>query len=169
MFPVAYDFNRDGIDDLGVYRRGHGMPDSYWWVYFMPNGGTSATNWGSASSLPVPGYYRAVTDALRCLASYHLPITPVVEWNIPYRPNVYLGAYGETLAVPACDFDGNGFDDICVYNYKTGNWSISLTYANQYSGITPAVTINWGFPGAIPANIYTTMYNLGGFFYYTRF
>ena len=76
--------------------------------------------------------------------------------------NAYdMGAYGQTLPVPAGDYDGNGYDDNAVYNYTNGQW---IVYLNDGTGNTAALGsyyFTFGGPGAVPANIYSTIYKLG--------
>ena len=82
------------------------------------------------------------------------------EWDIPYRAAFYMGVYGETLPVPAGDYDGNGFDDNAVYNYVTGEWTIVLNTGR--ADVVGRTQVNGGFggPDAVPANIYSTIYAL---------
>ena len=79
---------------------------------------------------------------------------------MPYRSAFYEGVYGQTLPVPAGDYDGNGFDDNAVYNYVTGEWIIIYnTGPVDVVGRTQISDI-FGGPTAVPANIYSTIYAL---------
>jgi len=81
---------------------------------------------------------------------------------------IFLGTYGESLPVPASDFDGNGYDDNAVYYYRSGNWKMIFNDADGNSVQPPTITSNWGFNGAIPASVYSTIYSLCNFYYYTK-
>jgi GNAT superfamily N-acetyltransferase len=165
VFPVPYDFDRDGTDDLAIYYRGYDMPSSYWWIYHMPSGRMTATNWGSSSSIPAPGYYRSAIDQRSGMSVYHIPVG---TWNIPNMLEFKLGTYGECTPVPMSDFDGNGYDDSAVYYHRSGNWQATFNDADGNSVQPPTINFNWGFNGAIPATVCNTMYTLCNYFYYTK-
>ena len=167
VLPMPFDYDRDGIDDLGYYYRGTNMPTSGGSIFYVGTGILEDYIWGSSGSLLAPGYYQerpANSDKPNSLCAYKIldPDNPAksCEWGIPNRSVFYMGVYGETLPVPAGDYDGNGFDDNAVYNYVTGEWTIiyntggaDVVGRTQVSGI-------FGGPDAVPANIYSTIYAL---------
>ena len=162
VLPMPFDYNQDGIDDLAYYYRGMSMETSGWSIMYM--GADVHTNYyvfGSSGSLPAPGNYRSQAfDVPRGVCVYKLT---TAEWFIPYvSPFPFvLGTYGQTLPVPAGDYDGNGYDDNAVYNYVTGEWTIlSNTGTGDAAGKTQ-VSGYFGDANAIPANIYSTIYKLG--------
>jgi hypothetical protein len=109
--------------------------------------------------LPVPGNYQVkMADAPRGVCVYKIS---TMEWAIPYRSAFYMGVHGETLPVPAGDYDGNGFDDNAVYNYVTGLWTIVLNTGGANVLDRIVLHLQLGGPDAVPANIYSTIYALG--------
>lgn len=178
MVPVPYDYDQDGIVDRAVYYRGKGMPDSG--SYILGSAGTNwvPTIWGSSGSIPAPGRYRSIVDP----ATYPAGITTYKvkysrgesddgTFNTPYMHQFKIGAYGQTLPVAGHDFDGNGYDDHAVYNYQTGYWTIYFNDGlgngappdGQVYQQPPSSYLSWGFPGAVPANIYSTIYSASGY------
>ncbi|MFH1970646.1 MAG: FG-GAP-like repeat-containing protein, partial [Verrucomicrobiota bacterium] len=173
VMPMPFDYDRDGIDDLGYYYRGWAMDDteglagSGGSIFYVGTGISTNYTWGSSGSLLAPGYY-----SLRPAASIHpngLCAYKIVnrtepaksaEWGMPYREAFYMGVYGETLPVPAGDYDGNGFDDNATYNYVTGEWTIIFNMGPV--DVDGRTQVSGGFGGstAVPANIYSTIYAL---------
>lgn len=169
VLPLPFDYDRDGIDDLGYYYRGWGMtnsvdgPGSGGSIFYVGTGIATNYVYGSSGSLLAPGYYNekpADQVEPQGLCAYKITTK---EWGIPNRSAFYVGTYGETLPVSAGDYDGNGFDDNVVYNYVTGEWIIicntgpvTVEGREQVSGI-------FGGSTAVPANIYSTIYKLAGY------
>ena len=161
VLPMPFDYNQDGVDDLAVYYRGLSMDDSGWTILYVGVGSAYYT-WGSSGSLPVPGLYNYTNAELGMRWAQGICVYKIksAEWNIPYRNAFYMGVYGKTLPVPAGDYDGNGYDDNAVYNYVTGWWTIVFnTGAVEVTG-REQVMLQFGGPGAVPANIYSTIYAL---------
>lgn len=150
------------------------METSLW--YILGSSGASwvpTAHWGSSTSLGAPGRYAQFDDAnwpmgvssYKIAAAGHLP-----EWNTPYvqghqaNHGIFIGTYGRTFPVPALDFDGNGWDDYAVYDHISGEWSIILSTGNAAEmKDQPVQKINWGFDGAIPANLYNSIYRAAGY------
>jgi len=82
------------------------------------------------------------------------------EWFVPYMDLFKLGTYGQTLPVPAGDYDGNGYDDHAVYNYVTGEWTIIYNTGGADVDGRTQVSGFFGGSDAVPANIYSTIYAL---------
>lgn len=163
VLPIPFDYNQDGVDDLGYYYRGMSMEDSGWSILYIGIG-DEYYNWGSSGSLPAPGKYQvSMAEAPRGVCVYKIKAQELIksaEWAIPYRAAFYLGTYGQTLPVNAGDYDGNGFDDNAVYNYVTGEWSI--VYNTGRADVVGREQVGglFGGPTAVPANIYSTIYAL---------
>jgi hypothetical protein len=160
VLPMPFDYNQDGVDDLGYYYRGTSMPTSGGSILYVGTGISEDYIWGSSGSLPAPGYYQLrPADSLypNGLCAYKIT---TAEWDIPYRAAFYMGIYGKTLPVPAGDYDGNGFDDNAVYNYVTGDWTITFNTGRADVVGREQVSGNFGGPTAVPANIYSTIYAL---------
>jgi len=160
VLPMPFDYDRDGIDDLAYYYRGISMPTSGGSIFYVGTGSVEDYTWGSSGSLSAPGYYQErPADSVypNSLCAYKITTK---EWGIPNRSAFYIGVYGETLPVPAGDYDGNGFDDNALYNYVTGEWTIIFnTGGADVDGRTQCNGI-FGGPDAVPANIYSTIYAL---------
>jgi hypothetical protein len=177
VLPMPFDYNQDGVDDLGYYYRGTSMTNSGWSILYIGIGPEDYI-WGSSGSLPAPGKYEAKTNATPYYA-YGLCVYKIVnrevpaksaEWSIPHRSSALLdtgsfilGVYGETLPVSAGDYDGNGFDDNAVYNYVTGEWTIIFNTGGLAVDGREQANGFLGGPTAVPANIYSTLYRLGGY------
>lgn len=171
VIPVPYDFDQDGKVDLAVYYRGVSMETSLW--YILGTSGASwvpAAHWGSSGSIPAPGRYRSLLNAATYpagITTYKVKYSPPNDgtdgtFNTPFMGDtIKLGVYGRTLPVSAMDFDGTGFDDHATYDYTTGEWKIML---NDGSGaVTAPVVTSWGFPGAIPADVHSSILKASGY------
>jgi len=179
VIPVPFDYDSDDIIDRAVYYRGWTMNDSGWYVkgsagrnwFGVKN--DAGEGWGSSSSIAAPGFYRShVTSAANPFApGVSVYKIPDGTFNTPYMHAFTLGTYRRTLPVPAHDFDGNGWHDHAVYDYLSGVWTISYNDedgngAPPYGAVyqqPPREYIQHGFNGAIPANIYSTIYNACGY------
>lgn len=163
VLPMPFDYNQDGVDDLGYYYRGMSMEDSGWSILYVGIG-SEYYKWGSSGSLPAPGKYQVAMAEAPCgVCVYKIKdqeMTRSSEWAIPYRTAFYMGVYGETLPVSAGDYDGNGFDDNAVYNYVTGEWTIIYNTGRVDVVGREQVGGFFGGPTAVPANIYSTIYAL---------
>jgi len=157
ILPMPFDYNQDGTDDLAIYYRGWSMEDSGWVIFYV-GVGVECYIWGSSGSLPVPGNYQIkLAEAPQGVCIYKITTT---EWCIPYRSAFHMGVYGQTLPVPAGDYDGNGFDDNAVYNYDTGLWTIVLNTGEAGIEGRTEVSFKFGNDTVVPANIYSTLYAL---------
>ncbi len=173
VLPVPYDYDRDGTTDIAVYYRGFSMSDSVWYIRGSTGKWWYPTVWGSSGSIPAPGIYRNVVDYNTYPAGvtiYKVKYSNAGDgtdgtFNTPYMFQFKLGQYNRTLPVAGHDFDGNGWDDHAVYDYLSGNWTISFNDADgnaNQQGTSyqqpPRQTLNWGFNGAVPADIYSSIY-----------
>lgn len=160
VLPMPFDYDQDGVDDLGYYYRGTSMPTSGGSILYVNTRRSEDYTYGSSGSLPAPGYYSfRPADSLfpNGLCAYKITTT---EWGMPYRHEFYMGVYGQTLPVSAGDYDGNGFDDNAVYNYVTGEWTIIYNTGSVDVDGRTQVSGLFGGPTAVPANIYSTIYAL---------
>jgi|GEM_PF-4618307 hypothetical protein len=177
VLPMPFDYDRDGKMDRAVYYRGLSMTDTAWFILGSSGKWWYNTVWGSSGSLPAPGMYRNVVDEPTYPAGITIyKVKYSVDsrgrgdgtdgtFNTPYMFQFKLGTYPRCLAVAGHDFDGNGWDDHATYDYLNGNWTISFNDAdgngNQMGNAyqqPPRQVINWGFNGAVPADIYSTIY-----------
>ena len=160
VLPMPFDYNQDGVDDLGYYYRGTSMPTSGGSILYIGSGRSEDYTWGSSGSLPAPGNYSllpAGSSYPHGLCAYKIS---TAEWAMPYRSAFYAGVYGQTLPVGAGDYDGNGYDDNALYNYVTGQWTIIFNTGSVDVDDREQVSGSFGGAGAIPANLYSTIYKL---------
>lgn len=167
VLPMPYDYDRDQKADLAIYYRGYSMTDSGWYILGSTGSTWVPSIWGSSGSIPAPGMYRSVVDEKTYPAGPTVYKVTTGEFNTPYMFQFALGTYGTTLPVSGHDFDGNGWDDHAVYDYTTGVWRISFNDADgnadpggSHYEQPPRTNINWGFAGAVPADIYSTIYSM---------
>jgi hypothetical protein len=175
VIPLPYDFDEDGIVDLAYYYRGTGMGDTTWNVLGSKDGRQASYVWGSSGSIPAPGKYRSIMDYPAGIAVYKVKYSPGQTddgtFNTPYMHQFKMGTYGSTLPVAGHDFDGNGWDDHCVYNYGTGAWTIYLNDGlgngalpdGQTYEQPPTRVVPWGGAGDVPADIFTSLLKACGY------
>jgi len=158
VLPMPFDYNQDGRDDPGYYYRGTAMTNSGWHILYSGSGAVRHYTWGSSGSLPAPGNYQmAVLDAPRGICVYKVT---TAEWFTPYRHGFQAGLYGRTLPVPGGDYDGNGYEDHAYYDYTTGDWTVVFNNGGTEVEGRPIQHGRLGGAGAVPANLYSTLYAL---------
>jgi hypothetical protein len=177
VIPLPYDFDEDGTTDLAYYFRREAGEDTTWNVLGSEQDSQMAIPWGSSGSIPAPGKYRSVFSETfpAGVTVYKVKYSPGADddgtFNTPYMLQFKMGTYGETLPVAGHDFDGNGWDDHCVYNYETGKWTI---YLNDEDGNglppdgeeyeqPPTRIVQWGGADKVPADLFTTILNACGY------
>lgn len=178
VIPVPYDFDGDGRIDQAIYYRGVGMNDSGFYVRGTDGMMLFPTIWGSSGSVPVPGRYRSQIDAQypRGITIYKIgaswvPNHDTGRFYTPHMHGFKIGDYPTHFPVAAHDFDGNGWDDHTAYNYLTGVWTIffndGMGNGAPPDGQTylppPRADIQFGFNGALPADIFSTIYRSSGY------
>ncbi len=130
--PLVGDFNRDGRDDIAVYRGTEGN-----WYFAYSNGWTtSVVQWGIWGDVPLT--YKSGTG------------TNIAVWrpgnSTFYKRDLTTGAtaeavWGEYGDLPRfADTDGNGVDEQVIFRPRGGTWY----NLERWSGV------NWGTPGDIP-------------------
>lgn len=161
VLPMPFDYNQDGVDDLAYYYRGLSMADSGWTILYV-GVGSAAYIWGSSGSLPAPGVYNYTNAELgqRWAQGVCIYKVKTAEWSIPYRNPFYVGTYGSTLPIAAGDYDGNGYDDNAVYDYNSGLWTVVFNTGPVEVDGRVMVQVTFGGAGAVPANLYSTIYAL---------
>jgi hypothetical protein len=169
---VVGDFDGDGVSDFGVYERGSGLwyirsvggAILAW-----------ALSWGGPAFAPVAGDFdgdarsdlAAYDTALGQWYILSLGLRNAREDSFPEAPGGASGvgspaslsssprgpgliawgvAWGGTgLTALTGDFDGDGRDDLAVYQPGTGNW-----YVRSLTGGILAWAVNWGGGGFTP-------------------
>lgn len=174
VIPVPFDYDGDGITDMAFYYRGFSMTDSVWHIRGSAGRNWAPTEaWGSSGSIPAPGIYRNTVAPNRWpngVTTYKVKTSTPGDgtdgtFNTPYLYQFRIGVYSRTFPVAGHDADGNGWDDHAVYDYLNGNWTFSFNDADgnaNQAGTSyqpsPTQIVPWGFNGAVPANIYSTIY-----------
>ena len=103
---------------------------------------------GTAGSVRVSGDSFRLAMGLR--SDWFTPLGPTaLLWQAratgtPGSPDFSTVYGGATTTAVSCDFNGDGRDDVAVY--ENGHWQIRYTFA----GGSTSVEFDYGFPGAIP-------------------
>lgn len=146
---LTYDFDGDGVSDIGVYRPGASAgADSYWYGFFSMNIGAIhffQQRYALGEDLPVPGDY----DGDR-RTDYAVFRPSDGNWYSTTQPDGDLNTHfitvhwGQAGDIPApADFDGDGTTDRAVYRPSTGAWYV----LNSGGGVT---ALQFGINGDKP-------------------
>lgn len=127
------DFDRDGRDDVAVFRPSDGA-----WYLFRSSAAPVAVQWGIAGDVPVPADYDG--DGQVDLAVYRpsAGIWYVVQSSTGSGIGIRWGT-PEDRPVPG-DYDGDGKADLAVWRPSNGVWYV-LTSGSAYQS---AFAIQWG-------------------------
>ncbi|HMP89149.1 MAG TPA: VCBS repeat-containing protein [Kiritimatiellia bacterium] len=138
--PVSGDFNGNGRHDLAVYN-----PANALWYARTLTGATIMNGFRAGipgnGSIPVAGRYAGGN-------TYHPGSFLNGRWTVVERGQTILWkvSWGWKGALPvAGDFNGDGRNDLAVYDEAGGNW-----YIRTVTGQVLAYPINWGFNPTIP-------------------
>lgn len=154
--PFAGDFNRDGKDDIGVFRVWNGGANSGWFIHLTGNPGSASdiivANWGgSPEDVPVAGDWdNDGRDGIGFFRNgkWYLLNSPANGQNNP--PPDAITYFGDTGDQPiAGDWDGDGKDTFGVFRASdNGTWYLT----NGNTGYLPNdITFSyWGGPGDKP-------------------
>jgi endonuclease/exonuclease/phosphatase family metal-dependent hydrolase len=127
------DFNRDGSEDVAVYRPSDGV-----WYILQSGGGVVSRQWGIAGDVPVPGDYD--DDGRRDIAVYR-PSSG--DWYIVPSSSgaafsLQWGAQGDRPV--SGDYDGDRRADLAVWRPSEGVWYV-LTSSSAYRS---SFAVQWG-------------------------
>ncbi len=125
------DFDGDGVDDIGLYRRSNGE----WHIKSVKKNDVLHSRHvygGQASDMPVVGDFDG--DGFSDIALYRHSdgqwhIKSVKKNDVLHSGHSYGGQDSDTPLVG--DFDGDGADDIAVYRRSNGEWHIKSVKKND--------------------------------------
>jgi len=148
---VPGDYDGDGIDDLAVCDSATGK----WYIWSFATSSLIAygLNWGFPGAVYVPGDYDG--DGADDLAAYHpgsgtwyiVSVAALTGGGPMIAPALGWG-YPGCIPVPG-DYDGDGVDDLAVYDTNRGVWYIVSVAALTGGGPVILAGTTWGFPGAV--------------------
>ncbi len=121
--PTAFDFDGDGLADVGVYRPGaNASAPSFWYVLRSSNNTFIGEQFGSGEDKIVPADFNG--DLVTEIAVWR-PSTGT--WYTSLNPAINYGAFqwgtSGDIPVPG-DFDGDGRADFAVFRPSNGHWYI---------------------------------------------
>ncbi len=125
--PNLFDFDGDAKTDIGIYRP-NGANGAEWWYLKSSNGGSFATQFGTASDTIAAADYTG--DGKADIAFwrpstgfwYVLRSEDLTYFAVPF------GANGD-VPVPS-DFDADGKADVAVFRPSTATWFIANSTGN---------------------------------------
>ncbi len=145
LHPVIGDWNGDGFDSIGLYRRDTGE-------FFLRNDISSGSpdsifSFGTTDSIPIAGDWDG--DGIDTIGVYN-PLTrqfELAEANISGTEYTSF-TYGSGNVFPlAGDWDGDGIDTIGLYEEQSNLFHLK----NSHSGGVDDLTVQLGEPDPFPA------------------
>ncbi len=156
-YPIAADFNGDGIDEIGVVWNDNDAGVTRWAIRYSAKD-IRTFAFGPSGAIPVPGHYRDggaranpavywVNDA--GAGAFYISTTGGADG----KPSILGLGGGDDIPVGGCDFDGDGVDDIATFTQATGTWKMGMSTAGGR-------TVTFGYKGTVPAG--RSLYEAGG-------
>jgi uncharacterized delta-60 repeat protein len=149
--PTDFDFDGDGKADLAVYR----PADEHWYIQNSGSGNFSGTRWGLASDVSIPADYDG--DGKTDIAVWRLAAGKTGNEINYYIFQSSTGTlrfeqFGAEGHVPVKgDFDGDGKDDLAVFEESASNAEQNRFYYRPSSSPNENFrTIFWGAKGDRP-------------------
>ncbi len=106
--PWSYDYDGDGISDVGVFQREQGL----WAIR-----GVTRAYFGSSDDIPVPGGYAG--DGTTRIGLFR-PASGL--WAVKGVTRTYFGS-GSDIPVPG-DYKGHGTDRVGIFRPDSGLWAV---------------------------------------------
>lgn len=125
--PNLFDFDGDAKTDIGIYRP-NGANGAEWWYLKSSNGGSFATQFGTASDTIAAADY---TGDGKADITFWRPSTGF--WYVLRSEDLTYFAvpFGANGDVPApSDFDADGKADVAVFRPSTATWFIANSTGN---------------------------------------
>lgn len=125
--PNLFDFDGDAKTDIGIYRP-NGANGAEWWYLKSSNGGSFATQFGTASDTIAAADY---TGDGKADIAFWRPSTGF--WYVLRSEDLTYFAvpFGANGDVPApSDFDADGKADVAVFRPSTATWFIANSTGN---------------------------------------
>jgi hypothetical protein len=149
--PVPGDYDGDGSSDLAVFDTGTGA----WYVYTLGLLGRPAgvlawdARWGWPGAWPVPGDFDGDGSSDLAVFDTGTGAWYVYTLGLSGRPAGVLAwavGWGWPGAWPVPgDFDGDGVNDLALFDTADGTWYIMALDGRQL-----AWGVAWGWPSALP-------------------
>ncbi len=145
-WPVAGDWDGDGIDSLGVYRQGvfHLRPARLAGSDGNPTGSEITVEFGLPGDLPIVGDWDG--DGVDTIGVYRQGQFLLRNSNRSGPADIVIN-FGESGDLPlAGDWDGDGQVTVGIYNPATGLFKLS----NTLKHVLADVVVQWGGPSYLP-------------------
>jgi hypothetical protein len=144
-WPVAEDYDGDGLSDYAVYRPSEGK----WYILknsgAVAGGGVEVVSWGGAGDVPVPADYDGDGEADEAVFR-SIKESGGAKWflrlNSSSEREIDFGLLGD-IPVPA-DFDGDGEADLAVFRPGSAEWFVRSSIDEEVSQFA------FGLPGDLP-------------------
>ena len=141
--PVAGDWNKDGIDTIGVWNSSGGI---FTLNDGNPGGAVHEFGYGKTGDRPLAGDWNG--DGMTTVGIFRPSNTIFyLEDTHTSSSSEWSFAFGEAQDLPlGGDWNGDGFDSIGVYRPSTSTFLLR----NQKSAGVPDVTVSFGANGDLP-------------------
>jgi len=145
---VLQDFDGDGRTDLTLYRGQFGYPG---FLTSKSTGGIREVNWGGAGFIPIHGDFDNDGRSDYALLE-DTGVATHAYWYHSSDDSLHYTTFPFSGGRPAVeDYNGDGNEQIALYNISTGQWHITN---GGGAPLTDIEVRSWGLPGdlSVPAD-----------------